>query len=75
MGDIEITPMVLFILKTGPSLVKISFFGIRETTPRPPKTFFYPGDLGTSNSARMNSNQIETRLHRKMFYLKVFRGL
>ena len=41
----------------------------------PPKSIFYPGDLETSNSACIISNQFETKLHWQVFYYKVFRGL
>ena len=61
MADIEINPMALFILTKGPSLVKISFFGVGGLAP--PKSIFYPGDLEIYNSACIISNQFETKLH------------
>ena len=38
MADIEIKHMALFILSKGPSLVKISFFGVGGAAP--PKIYF-----------------------------------
>ena len=40
MGDIKIKPMALFILTKGPSLVKISFFGVGGAAPQ--KSIFLP---------------------------------
>ena len=60
MADIEIKPMALFILTKGASLVKISFFEVRGAAP-PQNLFFYPGDLETSNSACIISNQFENQ--------------
>ena len=70
MGDIKIKPMALFILTKGPSFVKISFYGVRPhflgctrmggAVP-PSNLFFYPGDLETSNSACIISNQFENQ--------------
>ena len=72
MEDIEIKLMALFILTKGPSLVKISFIWGRGAGP--PKSFLR-GDLETSNSACIISNQFETKLHWQVFYYKVLSGL
>ena len=39
MADIEIKHMALFILSKGPSLVKISFFGVGGAAPQ--KIYFF----------------------------------
>ena len=62
MADIEIKHMSLFILTKGPSLVKISFFGVGGAAP-PKNLFFYPGGLETSNSVCVISKKSETKLH------------
>ena len=60
MADIGIKHMALFILTKGPSLVEISFFGVGGGFP-PKNLFLYPGDLETSNSACIISNQFENQ--------------
>ena len=54
-------PIALFILTKGPSLVRISFFGVGGLAPQ--NLFFLPGSLETSNSACIISNKSETKLH------------